>query len=48
MFFYWQKKKTLYVPLSVNKALLYLQVIKTKFLLAKGKFLLAKGNSSKG
>jgi hypothetical protein len=37
----------LYVPLSVNKALLYLQVIKTKFLLAKGKFLLAKRNISK-
>jgi hypothetical protein len=48
MFFYWQKKKTLYVPLSVNKALLYLQVIKTSFLLAKGKFLLAKGNRIKG
>ena len=29
-------------PLSVNKAKLYLQVIKTSFLLANGKFLLAK------
>jgi hypothetical protein len=35
-------KAKLYVALSVKKAKLYLQVIKTSFLLAKGKFLLAK------
>ena len=35
-------KAKLYVALSVKKAKLYLQVIKTSFLLAKGKSLLTK------